>query len=247
MDSTQHTELVQEQLIKKINELAELAGSIGNWPDFDDGVFFNKPSVKLQNPPIRTEYILKKSRGKRVLHFGFVDSPFTENRIKSGELLHLDLKKVTKELWGADIDKESIEAYRSITDDGNSWELDICKPILDLEAYNKNFDVIIFGEILEHLLNPGRALENLRELCEVNDAELIITTPNAFNSVGYLAALLGNEMVHPEHYYYYSPTTLRRLLTDCGFNKIELSFYSGTNTTRSPGITFPGLIASCKV
>ncbi|MFO0971605.1 MAG: methyltransferase domain-containing protein [Candidatus Saccharimonadales bacterium] len=246
MDNTEHTRKVQEQLKKHIADLGELASTLGNWPDYDDGVFYNKPSAKIAKPAIRKDFLLKQCKNKKVLHFGFADSPFTAERIKSGELLHIDIQKGAKEVWGADIDQEAIDTYRSVTGDEKNWTLDICEPIKNIGQYNKGFDVILFGEILEHLMSPGEALKNLRSLCELNDAELIITTPNAFTSVGFLAALIGNEVVHPEHYYYYSPVTLERLIRDCGFKTVEISFYAGSNSTTSPGLTFPGLIARCK-
>jgi len=237
---------VVARVTKAIEELRALEiNHLGEWPDFDDGTFFHTPDATLASPYLRDDYIIAKSKGKKLLHFGFADAPFTAERIKSGELLHLKLRSVTELLWGADIDSMSIKTYEDNTGDPNNWTLDICKPIKHLERYNKNFDVVIFGEILEHLLNPGIALNNLRNLCEINSAKLIITTPNAFNSAGFVAALIGNEVVHPEHYYYYSPVTLKRLLSDCGFKDIDISFYSGANTASSPGITFPGLIAEC--
>lgn len=226
-------------------EIKRIATSLGEWPYFNDGVFFSQPNTKLKKTYLRDKYLIDKSKNKRVLHFGFADSPFTKERTQNNELLHLKIAHVASELWGSDIDSKSIKEYTSLTNDDKCLTLDICAPIKNIGEYSKNFDIIIFGEILEHLLNPGDAIKNLYKLCKINNAELILTTPNAFNAVGFIAAMMGNEIVHPEHYYYYSPVTLRRLLHDCGFENIDISFYSGENTKDSPGLTFPGLIAEC--
>jgi hypothetical protein len=237
---------IQNKIESLLLDLLMLSTKLGEWPDYNDGVFFNKPGTELASPHIRNEYLIKTCRDKKVLHFGFVDSPFTKERIDNGSLLHRNIAEISQELWGADIDDKSVKIYENITGDKNCWVIDICNPLLEAKLYNKSFDIILFGEILEHLLNPGIALMNLYKLCKINKAKLIITTPNAFNSAGFIAALMGNEIVHPEHYYYYSPITLKRLLTDCGFKNINISFYAGSNTTESPGLTFPGLIAECE-
>jgi hypothetical protein len=227
------------------DKVREIAHHLGSWPNYDDGIFFHQPSAKLASPYNREKYILKQVRNKRVLHFGFADAPFTEERFNNGSLLHLKIKGEAALLWGADIDETSTSLYTTLANDTNTWVFDICAQMNKPEIYDKKFDLIVFGEILEHLKNPGDALENLQKICSVNNAKLVLTTPNAFNSAGFVSALLGHEIVHPEHYYYYSPVTLTRLLEDCGFKDVHISFYAGDNTSGSPGLTFPGLIAEC--
>lgn len=220
---------------------------LDKWSDENDGVFFHTPDAELAQPYLREDYLIKQCKNKRVLHFGFADSPFTEKRYGTKEMLHTRIQKVASEVWGADIDKRGTEIYKKLSGDKKFWVMDVCDPNLDINTYSKDFDTILFGEILEHLLNPGSALQNLHKIAKQNDAQLIITTPNAFNAAGFVAAVKGNEIVHPEHYYYYSPVTLKRLLNDCGFSDVKISFYSGSNTKNLPGLTFPGLIAECKV
>lgn len=229
--------------LSKINEICE---RLGDWIITDDGIFFHKEKTKIAKPYDRTEFILNKCKKKRVLHFGFTDSPFTEERISNGEILHLKIKQNSKELWGTDIDKKGIKIYTNITGDNNVFNLDVSQPIKNIKVYNKNFDLLVFGEVLEHVLNPGITLNNLAKLCKINKAKLLLTTPNAFNIGGFLAAWRGIEIVHPEHYYYYSPVTLRRLLSDTGFKNISISLYASDATYDTKGITAPGLIAICE-
>jgi hypothetical protein len=226
--------------LDKLNEISE---RLTDWISHDDGTFFHKPDAPIARPTDRTEYILRISKGKRVLHFGFTDSPFTTARMKSGEMLHLKIKDVAKEAWGSDVDKGAINEYIKVTGDKNVFPIDVSEPIENIGKYKKNFDLLIFGETLEHVLNPGITLKNLAKICKVNGSKLLITTPNAFSVFGFLAAWNGNEIVHPEHYYYYSPVTLTRLLTDTGFRKIKISLYTSEATKDTQGITGLGLIA----
>jgi hypothetical protein len=194
----------------------------------------------------RESFLLELCRGKRVLHFGFVDAPFSENRTKSGQLLHLKIKQSATYAYGADIDDKSIASYRQLTGDNENAVVDIISPQSRLDTLAKEFDIVLFPEVLEHLANPGLALANLKQICKLNaGARLCITTPNAFSIAGLMAALRNYELVHPEHYYYFSPTTLRKLLLDTGFLNIELMLYASSNLINSPGLSKHGLIALC--
>lgn len=228
-------------------QIGKALQDLDSWSDQDDGTFYHTPPVGLARPYLREDYLVESCKGKNVLHFGFADSPFTKERYGTNQMLHSRIKEVSKDLWGADIDKNSVDIYQKLSGDKQSWIMDVCNSSLDPKKYSKNFDVIIFGEILEHLLSPGDALKNLLKIAKENSAKLIITTPNALNAAGFVAAIKGHEIVHPEHYYYYSPVTLKRLLNDCGFEDVKISFYSGKNTANLPGLTYPGLIAECEV
>lgn len=195
----------------------------------------------------RVAHLLALSLGKRVLHFGFLDLPFLEAKLVSGELLHTHLKKVARFLYGVDIDPGELEIYRSISGDRENSVLDIQNEGVDLSGLARNFDVILFPEVLEHLQNPGTALLNLHRLCRANGGSVLcVTVPNAFSLEGFVSALDGTEIVHPEHYYYFSPYTLRKLLTDCGYKKVALSYYASSHNMDSPGLTKNGLIALCE-
>ncbi len=184
---------------------------------------------------------------KRVLHFGFTDAPFTAERVSSGDLLHTQLRQTSQFLYGLDIDQASIEHYRQVTQDINNAALDIQAPLPNADFLSNKYDVIIFGEVLEHLANPGLALKNLLQICRNNpQSKLIITVPNAYFIGAFFVALNGNENVHPDHYYYFSPVTLKKLISDSGFSKVDVSLYGSSITHDAPGITKNGLIAVCE-
>ena len=195
---------------------------------------------------VRENFLIDRCAGKRVLHFGFLDAPFTTDRYHTSELLHSRLKQVAHSVFGADISAEALDEYRELSGDRDNMILDVQAPMHPGEFSNR-FDIVIFGEILEHLTNPGAALANLRAISLANDGcEVCITTPNAFFVGGFVPAIRSREIVHPDHYYYFSPATLLRLLTDTGFGRVQLKFYSSRETLAAPGLTKAGLIACCR-
>lgn len=85
----------------------------------------------------------------------------------------------------------------------------------------KDFDVLISTETLEHIYNPREEVRKFYQLLRPGGL-LYITTPN-FNS--YLRYLFGSNysvIEYPEHLAYYTPKTLHRLLQESGFRKKKL-------------------------
>lgn len=189
------------------------------------GTFFYQDlkEVRVDRRP-REEIIVELCRGKNVLHFGFTDAPLTRERISGGNLLHTRILAVANRTYGVDIDEPAMAIYREMTGDPRFSKLDIEADDAPAPAIDESFDLIVFGETLEHLRNPGLALGRLRALCEKNPGCVLCTTvPNAFSTVGFTAASNGFELVHPEHFAYYSPVTLRNLLAAQGFVDIVVT------------------------
>jgi 2-polyprenyl-3-methyl-5-hydroxy-6-metoxy-1,4-benzoquinol methylase len=211
-------------------------------------IFYQKSGGLNKAGVLRENYLIELCRGKRVLHFGFLDAPFCEEKITKGQLLHQQLQEVAAFLCGLDIDAQSLELYRKRTGDQINDLLDIQKPLPATEFLAKQYDVVLFPEVLEHLLHPALALGNLREICRLNGgAKLCITTPNAYSVMAFFVSVTGDELVHPDHYFYFSPATLRKLVQDTGFKMEDLQLYASPGFLTSPGLTKHGLIALCSV
>lgn len=214
-----------------------------------ESIFFHGLEWVDKEPVLREDFILDLCRGRRVIHFGFADAPFTEEKVASGRLLHSRIREVAEFAYGLDVNQESIEAYRRLTGDDHNSTIDIAVPAEIGEDLADRFDVIVFGETLEHLKNPGIGADNLRRICEVNEGcTLCVTVPNAFAMLGIIAVLNGTELVHPEHYAYYSPITLRNLLRDHGFTTVDIKLYATDPALLdSPGVTASGVIALASI
>lgn len=85
--------------------------------------------------------------------------------------------------------------------------------------------VIVCGEVIEHLSNPGHFLARLR--AAYRGVPVIITVPNAYSSAGYRWMERGIENVNSDHVAWYSPMTLKTLLGRAGYSIREMHFYNG--------------------
>lgn len=155
----------------------------------------------------RVSYIRELCKNCRVLHLGATDAPDTKDSFSNGRWLHSYLEQDASHLVGMDI---NIEMIQWLSDQG----IKNIKygNIENVEEYpQEEFDVVIAGEILEHLSNPGRALDSLRQIMSPS-TKLVITVPNAYSFKGFCRALLKYELIHPDHTLHHSPYTLKALL-----------------------------------
>lgn len=174
----------------------------------------------------RLEFIKQICAGKKVLHLGCTNHPYTKDSIENGMLLHFDLEKVAAELYGFDDDREGIDVLAG-HGTKNLYQSNLEK--LEEVAINTSFDVIVAGEIIEHLSNPGLFLEGIKRFMN-QDTILAITTINAYCGLRFLLyGLRGkrgkNEPVHPDHVAYYSYSTLGLLLKRHDIKLEKFLFY----------------------
>jgi SAM-dependent methyltransferase len=174
----------------------------------------------------RLDFIKRISAGKSVLHLGCTNWPYTLQAIDVGTLLHKDLAEVSRELYGFDFDQEGIDVLASKGFD-NLYRADLQK-LSDVQL-EKKFDVIIAGEMIEHLNNPGEFLSGIKRFMN-RDTQLVITTINAYSGMRFFVyGLRGQrgslEPVHPDHVAYYSYSTLKLLVERHGFELANFMFY----------------------
>ena len=92
------------------------------------------------------------------------------------------------------------------------------------------FDVIIAGELIEHLESPGLFLSCARDLLN-NNGRLILTTPNVYGLYYWTHyGLLQRPEPYHEHVCYFTPSSIKRLLERQGFGYVNIQFcrYSKT-------------------
>lgn len=174
----------------------------------------------------RVDLIKELCKGKRVLHLGCTNWPYTRESIDAGTFLHAELREIASELYGFDFDPEGIDYLKALGYE-NLYVADLEK-LEDVEL-SDSFEVIIAGEMIEHLNNPGLFLKGIQRFMDSN-SELVITTVNAYSALRFvLYALRGkggvNEPVHPDHVYYFSYKTLKLLIERSGLKVGEVYFY----------------------
>lgn len=157
----------------------------------------------------RVDYILQQCQNKKVLHIGFTDYPYTKEKIADKSLLHLQLKDIAAAVMGLDVEKEAMAAYEALTGDKNYCFTDITNAYPEA-AIDFEPDIILLGEVLEHLQNPHAAAELLYKTFPAS-TKLLVTVPNYMALDNISASLHKTESVHPHHYWYFSPYTLQRM------------------------------------
>lgn len=90
------------------------------------------------------------------------------------------------------------------------------------EIGEERYDVVTMFNVLEHLRKPAEALKQIRDRLLRPEGLLVIDVPNDFNDFQTVA----NKEYHlkewwfcpPNHINYFSVTSLKSLLQDCGYN-----------------------------
>lgn len=173
----------------------------------------------------KNNFILSKCKNKNVLDLGCVDHDLYKNKIVNDSWLHDKIKQISNSIIGVDILKENVEflktkGYKIVH--GNVENLNEVP-----EINGKSFDIIIAGDLIEHLFNAGLFLESIKSFCN-SSTEIIITTPNCF-SIKYISPYLfkNKEKVRKDHTCWYSKNTLIQLLKMKGFK--TTGFYFSSN------------------
>jgi len=113
----------------------------------------------------------------------------------------------------------------------------------NMENYNfdKQFDVVIAGDILEHVDNQGLFLDNVKKHLK-KDGRFILTTPNA---KWFTVALKPN----PTHTLWHDKYTLFNILNRHGFKIVFFSYYPGNkkhNLIKKILVARQGIIMICQ-
>ncbi len=160
----------------------------------------------------RIVFLLQQVAGKRVLEFG-----------ASGPM-HDGIVKAAKVVVGVDrVDGQGVVGF----------DLDDVAVAHLPEAVSP--DVIICGEVLEHLANPGWFLQRLKR--QYDGVPVVITVPNAFSKAGRQHIERGRENVNKDHCAWYSWKTMSVLLGRYGYVVKAFYFYGGDGPT-AEGLVF---------
>lgn len=173
----------------------------------------------------RIDKIIQLCTNKSVLHLGFIQhSHLYEKKIEDNTWLHKRISEVASYLIGIDYLKEDVEKIREKYN-YECYYADVTK--LEEFDYSGKFDVIVCGELIEHLYNPGLFLDGIKRFMDLNTI-LIITTPNPW-SKRRLKLLRKNQIekkwLNPEHFCWFSFQTLTQLLESKGFIEVEYSYF----------------------
>jgi 2-polyprenyl-3-methyl-5-hydroxy-6-metoxy-1,4-benzoquinol methylase len=180
----------------------------------------------------RFAYLRDLCAGRRVIHVGFVDLGCQELNASSGVWLHEHLAATASELVGIDLDAAGVEDARSRGYEAHA--IDACDADAVAAAGIGPADVVVAGEVIEHLDGPGSFLRGMHHLVAPGGM-LVVTTPNGTGLLNSFSVLGNLEVNHPDHVVMYTPHTLDAMLRRQGWEPFEHRVY--VQEVKSPGTT----------
>lgn len=188
----------------------------------------------------RVKYLAKAVAGLSILDIGVV--AHTKEAVAHPQWLHGHLSRSASKCLGVDILPESVEFLQS---QGFNVKLaDLIEGPLP-----ETFDLIVAGEVLEHLSSPGRLVESCAAMLP-QGGRLFVTVPNPW----YINAIIKNLrrssvfIDSADHVVWYDPNSIYELGQRSG---LELVKWSGISVGKQTGLisrfvfgTSPFLIAA---
>jgi SAM-dependent methyltransferase len=190
-------------------------------PDqFTQGVMVHKlPKAPLVD---RIAYLTEEARGRRVIHVGFVDTGCQTMQAASGAWLHGHLDDAASSLVGIDVNESGVAD--AVAAGYEAYAADCRDPEALAALGIAPAQLVIAGEVIEHLDDPGAFLAGLQSLVAPG-GQLIVTTPNAYGLFNVLASLARREINHPDHVMMFTWQTLTNLASRHGWAPVETRVY----------------------
>lgn len=184
----------------------------------------NEFAHRLPDAPLvdRYQYLLGACRGKRVIDLGFVDEGRMTTKRTQRAWLHELLSRSARELVGIDSDTDGVRLARELGFESYAADCQSGSDLMDLELVPA--DVVVAGELIEHLDRPGDFLEAVKTLVGPAGV-LVLTTPNAARLTNLLGSLADRELTNPDHVAWYSWHALKTLLERHGWLLRSVGFY----------------------
>jgi len=179
-------------------------------------------SARMSPVSSREQYLISLAAGKRVLDVGVVDHFPVESSKDSSNWLHKDVAAAASYILGIDILPEAVASLKAHGYNVRIWDSTV-GPIDD------TFDVIIVGEVIEHLGNPQGLFRSASKMLSPN-GRLVITSPNPHYLATVRTAWRGQFRDNVDHVTYLFPSGIA-----------ELAEREGMVLTKYRGVRLPEL------
>jgi len=181
--------------------------------------------VKVARPVDRIAFIAHACERCRVLDLGAMDETAWTSKRGRGTWLHEEIGASAIAVDGIDnsalVPAEGLRTGPSAT----IWRGDITDPKALVAALALAPDVVVIGELIEHLENPLEFLKRMAAIERLSGKTLILSTPNATALHNVLIGLAQRESTHRDHLCIFSYKTLATLCTRAGFPEWEIIPY----------------------
>ena len=154
----------------------------------------------------KDDLVVAACTGKTVLDIGCIDHDIDTVDQLDEAWLHARLKGVASSLVGLDILEAeaallNARGFNIVTGDAHDFDL------------GQTFDVVVVGDIIEHMTNPGLLLDSAAHHM-TEQSICIVTTPNPFNIEQVFSAVTRNVVsVNPEHTLWLDPRVTWELVS----------------------------------
>src|SRR5262245_49412572 len=161
----------------------------------------------------RESFLMNICKGKRVLNLGCGDAISFSDRMQRRRHLHILLADVSESLYGVDLHANTVQKLRDEYGVDNLHVANV--EALDID-FGTDFDVIVAGELIEHVNNPGLFLESVSRYMSAT-TRFVITTPNLHGLKVFIYSLVGRQRIPPDHSLGFSFKMLNEILERHGF------------------------------
>lgn len=167
----------------------------------------------------KLEFIKEKSKGKSVLDLGCVRHS-SDFALSDPDWLHKHIGMTADTVIGVDYLQNEVDILRA-----HGYNIaygDVAAPL----NIQEKFDLIVAGDLIEHLSNLDGFIKNLKNLLK-EDGRIIISTPNPFYiDLFFFVALKHSYIINPEHTCWIDPQALSQLLQRYDLAVEEIYFIS---------------------
>jgi SAM-dependent methyltransferase len=168
------------------------------------------------------DFVVERCKGKSVLNIGAAGNMGAYLPDRADLSTHMKAAKVASDIFAIDIDREAIDHAAG---HGVAIHYADCQDF-DL---GRQFDTVLWLEVIEHLDRPGDALHAAMRHLKPG-GQLLLTTFNATFAGGFLDGILRRDMgVYHDHVACYMPEHIKALTDRHGYRLTEVYFYTMMN------------------
>ena len=183
--------------------------------------FDNLERLPVSRPVDRLSYIANACTGRVVLDIGCLDETALIKR-KTEHWLHGRIAATATRVIGIDSSDKIPDGGIATGMNSRITRMDVTDANLATLA-DQAVDVIVAGELIEHLEHPLDFLRKLR--AAFPGRELILSTPNGVTLANTVLGTIGCEVQHPDHLHNYTFKTLHTTCIRAGFEEWEIIPY----------------------
>lgn len=180
--------------------------------------------IVVPRPVDRLDFLSKMVRHKRVFDLGALDETALDAKADSNSWLHARLCASASSVVGIDNSDRLPPEGLATPNGGHIIHADIFNLAPVIERHGRP-DIIVAGEIIEHLPDTGAFLKSLKSNTVLRGVDFVFSTPNACCWHNALVGLADRESMHKDHLQVYSYKTLRTLFSRAEIDLHELVPY----------------------